>query len=96
MRSEPAPPSCGPRNATPPPPEKIGSRQHQCMLRRGGAFGGGTPIVDAVEPGSSESEVSSWLGCSLMRFGDLEAPGAHQNFVFLFLRFVICEFCDCP
>ena len=95
MRSEPAPPSWGPRNATPPPPENIGSRQHQCMLSFGGEFGTIVPIVLAVEPGPSESDESSEAGCSFIRFGDLEAPGAHQNLVF-FGRSPRCVVWDSP
>lgn len=80
--SAPFPPSPGPRNAIPPPPENIGSRQHQCMLSFGGAVGAGsTPPLLALP--SSESEESSALDCSFMRFGDRVAPGAHQKRLFL-------------
>lgn len=64
----------------PPPPENMGSRQHQCMLSLGGSrFAGGTGIPLFIFPPSSESDESSSCALSFMRLGDRVAPGAHQK-----------------
>jgi hypothetical protein len=78
--SAPLPPSPVPNTAMPPPPEKMGSRQHHDMFSFGGSrfvCSAGRPLLRL--PPSSESDESSSLALSFMRFGDRVAPGAHQN-----------------
>jgi hypothetical protein len=79
MRSEPEPPICpGPRNATPPPPENMGSMQHQCMFNFSGAAAAEMWLVKPGGFGSSSSESESG-GSSDIRLGDRCEPGAHQK-----------------
>ena len=78
--SAPLPPSPVPSTAIPPPPEKMGSRQHHDMFSFGGSRLGWSPPRPLLRlPPSSESDESSSFALSFIRLGDRVAPGAHQK-----------------
>ena len=85
-RSAPGPLHCpeGVASITPPPPENVGSMQHQCILSFKGAGG---RAEAGLRP--SSSSLSESAGSSDIRLGDLVVPGAHQNLFFSRLLFCL-------
>jgi hypothetical protein len=76
IRSEPSPAKPVPTKATPPPPEKSGSRQHHDISNLRGAT---APGMLAAMAGASSESLSDSSTSSVMRFGEVFDPGAHQN-----------------